>query len=246
MNTIAEQKKLNEKITTVIAANKNLQNQVSMSNVKAVTKAKEETWKACQRAANAERAKEEAEKEANSATKNAKKAQNDADRKYREMVGDYRGKHLLITVYCLTVTVMQFVLSERCRNDSAAFFGGIVGIIKALVGWEKGLFTHGTAGIVGGIIGMIGIPVVVILFIIILIALYRGVCMKQNISGCSVDETQHAVFRTEIVTLITTVMPLYLVDVLPEGCNYWGIFLTMQIIYFVYCCFRKDDGYDNW
>ena len=250
VNTIAEQKKLNERITKVIAVNKSLQDQVSMSNVEAVTQAKEETRKACQRAIKAERAKEKAEKDANSAIKDAnkkiQKAQNDADKKYREMVGDYRCKHLLITAYCLIVTIMQFVLSERCRTDSAAFFGGIAGIIKAVAGWEKGLFTYGTAGIVGGIIGMIGIPVVVILFIIILIALYRGVCMKQNISGCSVDETQHAVFRTEIVTLITAVMPLYLVDVLPEGCNYWGIFLTMQGVYFVYCCFRKDDGYDRW
>ena len=241
---------MNERITKVIAVNKSLQDQVSMSNVEAVTQAKEETRKACQRATNAERAKEKAEKDANSAIKDAnkkiQKAQNDADKKYREMVGDYRCKHLLITAYCLIVTIMQFVLSERCRTDSAAFFGGIAGIIKAVAGWEKGLFTYGTAGIVGGIIGMIGIPVVVILFIIILIALYRGVCMKQNISGCSVDETQHAVFRTEIVTLITAVMPLYLVDVLPEGCNYWGIFLTMQGVYFVYCCFRKDDGYDRW
>lgn len=229
--------------------NKSLQQQVQMSNVSAVREAKEDARQARRRATIAEKARDQAQEEAVQAAETAKwkikEAKDDADKKYREMVGDYCGKHLLITVYCLIVTVMQFVMSERCRADSAAFFGGIWNIIKAVTGWEEDLFTLGVGGIIGGIVCMIGIPIGLIFLVIHMTAFYRKVCMKQNISEASEDETQQATFRTEMVALITAVVPLYLVEILPEGWNYWGIFLTGQLIYFVHCWYHEDDEHNR-
>ena len=245
VNTIAEQKELNARITTVTAANKKLQEQVRMSNVEAVKEARKDARQSRMRAEIAEKerdkALEEAKNTAESVRWKTEIAEDHAKEKYRGMIDSYYGKHLLIMVYCLTVTIAEFVKSERCRADTAVFFGGIWNIVKTVVGWEEDLFTLGIGGIIGGIACMIGIPIALIFLTILLVSVYQKTCMRQNVSGCSTDEKKHAIFRTEMVAIFTAVVPVYLVDILPEGWNYWGILLMAQLIYFYLCCCKKDD-----
>lgn len=190
--------------------NARLQSQVSMSSVEAVQSAQAERNAAKYRA---DRAQEEAERAKN----RADKAEADAKRKYDDQAKDRQNKYTFLGYCAFLMMILQFAFSARCRTDTVEAVRLIGTVMGALFDWEHPILS---------VLSVIVIIIAALIGIVFLCKAYHTECVEKYTYG-----EEKASLRTQMVAFGSFVGSMYAIEILPEWCNVWLLFLVIQLIY---------------
>lgn len=215
-------------MTSVQQENARLQQQVSLSNIKTVQTARREKLEAEDKAL-------QASHEAKKAKERADNAEAAAKRKYEELAEQRRSWYRFLGFYAVIVTALHFIVSARCRSDTLDFLVLLGNIMDTVAEPVFSMFSMGALHIILACLCLIGIIVLMLIGVVLLLVFYGKICVDAFM------DTEGARFRTWIIGLCSVVIPIYVIEYLPqESINLWGLTILVQIVYVVGCVIAKQ------
>ena len=176
---------------------------------------------------------------------NNKANEKELQRKYDDLTFGYAFLLTSLSLYAVIVTVLQFILSDRCRKDLEMFCKGVWSLIYSFAKLTWRIAGFGGAWWILPIV-LDAVTAVGVLFLIHKIACVYHDCviMHGDCYGYYTQEDEKtAIKRAETHAAIAAVVPIailaWLGRLLPQWCNTVCLYLIIQLI-FIYVAYSRN------